>query len=145
MTRLTSKPAYCAACYRQEPVRYVDFDAAYDGPMIPGAPPVSVDDLVICENCLNQAFAILDPQGKDETIRELTEIVQAQQEEIAAKDKIIVGAKATIGELVEHPVAKSPGKPKLVGVSDEVRKQITQARYERRGTSPAHKTKKVAA
>lgn len=135
MTKLADKPAYCCSCFQQEPVRYVDFDAVYDGPMIPGAPSVSVDDLIICERCLEEAFDILDPQNLKETIRELEQIVTAQQEEIRDKDKAILGARATISELVDHPVAKIPGKPRLEGVSDEVREQITKARYARRGTS----------
>lgn len=148
MTKLANKPAYCCSCFQQEPVRYVDFDAVYDGPMIPGAPPVSVDDLIVCENCLEEAFNILDPQGLRETIRELEQIVLAQEEEIRDKDKAILGSRATINELVDHPVAKIPGKPRLEGVSDEVRKQITKARFERRGTSPdptQNKKKKAAA
>lgn len=142
MTRLANKPAYCASCYQQESVRYVDFEAAYDGPVIPGAPAhIAIDDLVLCENCLNTAFSILDPQGKDETIAELAQIVKDQQREIAAKDKMLTGATATIEELVDHPIAKPPGKPALVGLSPEVRKEITKARYERNGTSSAPKKK----
>lgn len=146
MTRLAGKPAYCASCYQQDPVRYVDFEAAYDGPVIPGAPAhIAIDDLILCENCLNQAFALLDPQGKDETIAELVQIVKDQQAEIAAKDKMLTGATATIEELVDHPITKPPGKPVLVGVDPEVRKQITKARYERNGTSAAPKKQKEKA
>lgn len=141
MTRLAGKPAYCASCFQQEPVRYVDFEAAFDGPVLPGAIPVAIDDLILCENCLKEAFSILDPQGKDETIAELTQMVIDQQTEIDAKDKAIQGFRATTNELVDHPVASFPGKPKLEGVSPEVRKQITKARFERRGTSSAPKTK----
>ena len=144
MTKLANKPAYCCSCFQQEPVRYVDFDAVYDGPLIPGAPPVSVDDLIICENCLLEAFDILDPQNLRETIRELEEIVTAQQEEIRDKDKAIQGARSTINELVDHPVAKIPGKPRLEGVSEEVREQITKARFARRGTTSDPTQKKKA-
>ena len=126
----------------------MDFEAAYDGPVIPGTPePIPVDDLVICENCLAEAFMILDPQNLKDTIRELETVVKDQSAALDAKDKTIQGAKATIGELVEHPVATFPGRPKLVGVSDEVRKLITKRRYERRGTSadPTQKKKRVVA
>jgi len=145
VTKIAQKPAYCASCYQQDPVRYVDFEAAYDGPVIPGSPRVTVDDLIICENCLGSAFALLDPQGLKQTIEELAELCAQQAEALDAKDKTIVGAKATIEELVDHPIAKFPGKPKLIGVSDEVRRRITQGRFERRGTSPAPKTKAKAA
>jgi hypothetical protein len=124
----------------------VDFEAAYDGPVVPGTPePVPVDDLVICESCLAEAFALLDPQNLRETITELTQMLLDANREIEAKDKAIQGSASTINELVDHPIKKFPGKPKLVAVSDEVRKQITQGRYERRGTSAAPKKRKVAA
>lgn len=134
------RPPYCAGCFQAKQCGFVDFDAAYDGPVIPGTPtPVPIDDLILCEDCVRRAAELLDLHGEEKTIRELEQIVLDQQAEIAAKDKIIVGAKATIEELVDHPVAKAPGKPALVGVSDEVREQITKARYERNGTSAAPK------
>jgi len=118
----------------------VDFEAAYDGPVIPGTPePVPVDDLILCEDCLSEAFALLDPQNLRATINELTEIVTGLQAEIKAKDKAIRGFNFTTSELIEHPVAKVPGKPRLEGVPPEVRKQITKALYARRGTTPAPK------
>ena len=126
----------------------MDFEAAYDGAVVPGTPePVPVDDLVICENCLQEAFVLLDPQGLKETITELEQIVFDQQKEIEAKDKAIQGFRSTTNELVDHPVKKFPGKPKLEGVSPEVREQITKARFARRGTTsdPTQKKKKVSA
>lgn len=144
MTKLAeTAPPYCASCFGRNEGRHVDFEAAYDGPVIPGAPAnVTIDDLIICEDCLVEAFDILDPQGLKETIAELAAMVEDQQKEIAAKDKAIQGSRATINELVDHPVASFPGKPKLEGLDPEVRKRITKARYERRGTSPAPKKNK---
>lgn len=115
----------------------MDFEAAYDGPVVPGTPePVPVDDLVICENCLSEAFALLDPENLRETIGELQQIVLDQQEEIVAKDKAIQGFRSTTNELVDHPVKTFPGKPRLEGVSPEVREKITKARFKRKGTTP---------
>lgn len=142
MTRLAeTRPPYCAGCF-QHPgeKRCVDFEAAYDGPTIPGAPsPIPIDDLILCENCLAEAFSILDPQGLKETIAELEKAVLAQAEEIRAKDKAVKGAKFTISELERFVVQPIEGKPALIGVSDEVRKVLTRGLYERRGTSPASK------
>lgn len=138
MTRLAqTTPPYCAACFSHPDGRSVDFEAAYDGPVIPGSPEaIPVDDLVICERCLSEAFAILDPQGLQETIRELEQVVRDQADEISAKDKAVKAAKFTISELEPFAVGKIPGKPALIGVSDEVRKIITQRLYERGPTSP---------
>lgn len=144
MTKLAGKPPFCASCFQQDDVRYVDFEAAYDGPVIPGSPAnIPVDDLVLCENCLKTAFNLLDPQGKNETIAELVQMVEQLQGEVAAKDKAIQGSRATINELVDHPVASFPGKPRLEGLEPEVRARITKARYDRNGTSPASKKPKA--
>jgi hypothetical protein len=140
------QPPYCAACFQKPEGRVVDFEAAYDGPVVPGTPePVPVDDLMLCESCLAEAFDLLDPQNLRETITELTQMLLDANREIEAKDKAIQGSASTINELVDHPIKKFPGKPRLEAVSDEVRKQITQGRYERRGTSAAPKKRKVAA
>jgi hypothetical protein len=133
MTKLAdAPPAYCSSCFGRPDGRYVDFEAAYDGPVVPGTPtPVPVDDLILCESCLREAFRLLDPDDLKATIRELEEVVQEQDEALNAKDRTIQGAKATITELVEHPVAPAKGKPALIGVSDEVRKMITKRRLAR--------------
>lgn len=142
-----TRPPFCASCFQfPGDKRCVDFEAAYDGPVIPGTPePVPVDDLVICEDCLAEAFDLLDPQGLKETIQELTQLLLAAQSEIKAKDKAIRGFSFTTSELIEHPVAKFPGKPRLEGVPEEIRKEITKNLYARRGTSPARKDQKKTA
>lgn len=146
MTKLADpQPPYCASCFNKPEGRCVDFDAAYDGPVVPGTPePVPVDDLIICEACLLEAFVLLDPQNQHEAIEELKQIILDQQKEIDAKDKAIQGFRSTTNELAEFPVKTFPGKPKLEGVSEEVRTQITQARYARTGKSPGRKKKAVA-
>lgn len=149
MTRLADvRPPYCVSCYQHPEGRSVDFEAAYDGPVIPGTPePVPVDDLILCEDCLAEAFTLLDPENMRETIEQLTQVVLDQQEELDSKDRAIQGFRSTTTELVEHPVKAFPGKPKLEGVSPEVREKITRARYKRRGSSPGYdqKKKKVVA
>jgi hypothetical protein len=149
MTKLAeSRPPYCSSCFQaiQGETRCVDFEAAYDGPVVPGTPePVPVDDLIVCEHCLAEAFDLLDPQNLKETIDELVEIVKGQEAEIRAKDKAIRGFNFTTSELIHHPVAPIPGKPRLEGVPKEVREQLTKGLYARRGTSPGRNQKKKAA
>lgn len=132
MTKLADPtPAYCASCFNKPEGRCVDFEAAYDGPVIPGAVNHPVDDLIICEDCLVEALQILDPQNLKETIKSLEQILKDQQSELDAKDRMIQGFRSTTNELVEHPVKVFRGKPTLEGVSDEVKTLITQARYGR--------------
>lgn len=145
MTKIAApQPPYCASCFQKPEGRCVDFEAAYDGPVVPGTPePIPVDDLVLCESCLEEAFALLDPKGLRETIEELSQLLVDSQAEVDAKDKAIQGFRASTNELIDHPVASFPGKPKLEGVPPEVRKTITQNRFKRNGTTSASK-KKVA-
>ena len=135
----TRKPPACASCFQQVAERYVDFESAYDGPVLPGkAGPVPIDDLVICEKCLESAFALIDPQGLKETIGELETVTKDLIEENEAKDRIIQGLRSTTNELVDHPVKPLPGRPNLEGVSPEIRTLITRNRRAR--TEHARKT-----
>lgn len=56
-------PPACASCYGQYPERlHVDFGAAFDGPVLfgkEGATQAQVDELVICDECLRAAAALL--------------------------------------------------------------------------------------
>jgi hypothetical protein len=57
---VSERTEHCAACYGQYgDRRYVDFEAAYDGPVLEGAIKVAIDDLVICENCLTAAAKMI--------------------------------------------------------------------------------------
>jgi len=144
MTRLADKrPPYCAGCYGHPEGRYVDFEAAYDGAVVPGAPANQpVDDLILCEGCLKEAFRILDPEDQRETIEALESHVATLEEDVAAKDKIIAGAERTMGLLVEHPIKRPAGKTPLVGLDKEQVKKVTQGEYSR---SERRKRAKVAA
>jgi hypothetical protein len=81
-------PPMCAACYQQQPqMTHVDFGASYDGPFfsseVTGANAVSIDDLVVCEDCVRAAARLLgmvDPQfdasraaAADQKIADLSE------------------------------------------------------------------------
>lgn len=61
MTRIAgTPPAACAACYGQYPeMLHVDFEAAYDGPVIEGSQRVYIDDLVLCEGCVREAARLV--------------------------------------------------------------------------------------
>lgn len=133
MTKLADrKPAYCAACFQQESVRHVDFEAAFDGPVLDGeSHKVAIDDLILCENCLADAFRLLDPSGLRETISNLEEEKKALKADIAAKDKMIQGFRSTVNELVDHPIKKVAGKPVLEGLDEEQRATVTRERYRR--------------
>jgi hypothetical protein len=59
--KLANTPQYCAACFNQQPqLRHIDFDAALDrGYGKPEAVQVTMDDAIICENCVKEAGRLL--------------------------------------------------------------------------------------
>lgn len=55
-------PSHCSSCFGAYPQRrHVDFGASFDGPVLPsgleasGVNGVSIDDLIVCEDCLATA------------------------------------------------------------------------------------------
>ncbi len=123
--RLTGMPAYCCACYSQnQGARHVDFEASYDGPVLVREDGIkqTVDDLVICEACLVEAFSALGldkPIEDASKIRELEETIQWARDDIVAKERMVTRLIATVNELFDHPVKKPPGKPHFTGLPDD--------------------------
>jgi len=91
MTRLASdireaqKPIYCSACFNQQAIRHIDFDAACDrGYGKDEAVNVAMDDLILCENCVREGAELLGmtPEGaKDDRIADLTARVDHAERE----------------------------------------------------------------
>lgn len=115
--KLCETSRHCASCYAQYTDKtYVDLDAAYDGPVIEGGVvgpdgdvvnkiPVSIDDLVLCEDCLREAGSFIGLTDTDaDKIAELQQIRQQQAEEI-------LGLKQYVKKL-EDAVASKPEAPK---------------------------------
>jgi hypothetical protein len=72
--RPASLPAYCSACFNQDPsLQHIDFDAASDRGYGDGTLPVPMDDLILCENCVRTAARLLGMQDRTELERELSE------------------------------------------------------------------------
>ena len=64
-------PAFCSVCFQAGGEKtYVDFSAAWDGPVLTleDGRKQPIDDLIICSECLTDAFNLLDPQGLKERI-----------------------------------------------------------------------------
>jgi hypothetical protein len=99
--------------------RHVDFGAAWDGPMVPpdqsvaGGKMVSVDDLVICEECLTFAAALVglgDVSERDERIDRLNERLTATGQRLGkaleANEKLQAAFSA------QEQVKRPPGRPR---------------------------------
>lgn len=100
---------------------YVNFESAYDGPVIddPNSTiKTYIDKIVVCEDCVRQAAGLL---GMDHIERYKGEI-EAQKStieelgtEITRKDKAIADLTYTVGTIMDHPVKRTSGRPTLRG------------------------------
>jgi hypothetical protein len=127
-------PPHCAACYQTGPEkRYIDFEAAYDGPVIPGTPANQpVDDLIICEECLQSAFSVLDPDGSQIENERLMAIIENLDTRDEAKDRMIQRLESTLHELVDKPVKRRQGAQEFAGIPPDVRKALNKRRQQRK-------------
>ena len=78
MTRIAPvPPSHCSACFAQYPDRrHVDMESSWDGPVIEGGVvgedgivqdtiKVSIDELILCENCVRDAAALIGMEPVD--------------------------------------------------------------------------------
>jgi hypothetical protein len=100
VTRLAeTPPTHCSSCFGQYPERrHVDFQAAWDGPVIHDGVmtddgvtnriPVSIDELVICEECLTHGAKLLGLKEGQENKRLLDSLAVLAAELEQAKSYI---------------------------------------------------------
>lgn len=70
--REASRPIHCAACFNSQEIRHIDFDAACDRGYSDGvAIAVSMDELVLCENCVRVGAELLGMTASDTLRAEL--------------------------------------------------------------------------
>lgn len=133
-------PTVCSVCLQPPMIhdpqhRFVDFEVAYDGPVIPGSPAnIPVDDLFICEDCLKRGAELIGMENGEEAraqIAQLEQTVAEKDTEITEKDKAIASLNATIAHLIDTGVIqRHPGKRPLTG-PDSHAEQIAQFRKDR--------------
>lgn len=127
--RLTDvAPPACSGCYLSQPdVRHVDFEVAWDGPMFPDGVmqgdgetttgvAVSIDDLIVCERCLRAAAALVDMTDPGETLAELEQLRDANQnmaERLRGMDDYIANLEKAISSKPE-PRTRQP-RAKVAG------------------------------
>jgi hypothetical protein len=103
-------PSACASCYGQYVDRpHVDFGAAYDGPTVYGdtgvalEKKVAIDDLIICEECLGAAAALLGFRDEADTQAEMDNL-KAQLTDLRER---MAGALAYIRKADEEVQARA--------------------------------------
>jgi hypothetical protein len=111
-------PAYCSACFGARPgEKHIDFEAAYDGPVINSVAgnKVAIDDLVICEKCLIAAASLIGLTNADELRAENEELGQSVEElseQVSKRDNIIRDMESTQRNLMDEKIQKKIGRPK---------------------------------
>lgn len=117
MRKTSIAPSFCAACFQQKPDKvHVDFEAAFDGPVVEVSPgiKVTIDDLVICRDCLAAAASLIgyvhDEELKSEN-EELGRTIDRLLDEAQYKDKSIVDLTKDVANLGRANVKKRHGKP----------------------------------
>lgn len=116
-------PPYCAACFQAKPQqRHVDFGAAYDGPTVPalentiGVVGHTIDDLVICEDCLQLAAKLIgleDSEALQKRIATRDDSIETLQERVEALERLNASLETTkkareaIQSLSRRPRAKA--------------------------------------
>lgn len=113
--RLAEMPMFCASCGSQDPgARYVDFDAAWDGPVVNPEDGIKmqIDDLVVCENCLKEASALVglvDPDQVSQTLARAQQDLIAKEHEIRDLQGYVSRLEAALSA---KPGGRKPAQPK---------------------------------
>lgn len=121
--KLTNRYAYCSACHQQKiGMRHVDLEAYYDGPSIKQANGdyQSIDDLVICEDCLKNAARLIDLTNADDLKKENAEMGQTIEEkhsEIEELHATITDLTHTLQKISSDKILKPQRRPKFVEVT----------------------------
>ncbi len=87
--KLANTPQYCAACFNQQPeLRHIDFDAALDrGYGKDEAVKVTMDDAIICENCVKEGAELLGMINAEEWQREKERLKRDRDMAFTLRDK----------------------------------------------------------
>lgn len=91
-------PPYCSACHNRPAGRFVDFDAAYEGPSfaagvdadadVRGGMVVTSDDLILCEGCVKSAAETVgygDAAALEQRLTEMQDLYDQLSDRAAAQ------------------------------------------------------------
>jgi hypothetical protein len=107
--REASKPIYCSACFNSQDLRHVDFDAACDrGYANDEAVQVTMDDLILCENCVREGARLLGMTDE----QELHDKVEDLEAKLDATAKALRQAR-NYADTLEHAIGERPDPIKI--------------------------------
>jgi hypothetical protein len=93
-------PMYCSSCFNQQPnLKHIDFDAACDRGFYGGenSTRITMDDLVLCEECIGEAARFLDWMPASE----IKAALRAKDERIDRLEKDLKKAQRYAGNMEE--------------------------------------------
>lgn len=113
--RLVPAPPRCSGCFLQKTEeRHVDFESAYDGPYVPGAPPVSIDDLVLCETCLTNGareIGLGDVTAVEQELGQAQDALRGSEEARLATEQKLAAVQAALVALSAPDAPEVPVDP----------------------------------
>lgn len=92
---------------------------------------ISIDDLVICENCLAEAADLLNLGDRREEAERLAALLEHAEADIEAKDRMIQRCLMTIDELANNPIKTRIGASRYVSISEEISNELEKRRVAR--------------
>jgi hypothetical protein len=102
--RLTGKPIHCSACFNSQDIEHIDFDAACDrGYGGDAVVKVSMDDLILCANCVKTGARLIGMTDEAELLAENERL----KERIDTKDKALKQAQR-YATTMEEAIAARP-------------------------------------
>lgn len=131
MKLTNTPPPFCAACHCQNgELRHVDFEAYYDGPVMEGVSyKQPIDDLIICENCLQAAATLVGMVNNKQMRRENFELGRANDEKekhINLLEKFVSDLEHSLGLALVGKVRRGQGRPALRMPDDETLDKIRE-------------------
>jgi hypothetical protein len=123
--RAANMPIYCSACFGQNSdARHIDFDAACDrgyGDRDDGL-KVSMDDLILCEDCVKSGAVLLGMMDTEAFQARLASLEHRLEEEKRRADKATEYADRMEQALSHRPqelkVQRPRGRPRLGAAHD---------------------------
>lgn len=79
--KIVQPPPACSGCYLQNvKLKHIDFEVCYDGPILggPGSIPYQVDDLILCEKCIENAAKLVGLKRHSKLIERI-ELLEAER------------------------------------------------------------------
>lgn len=113
--RPTNMPIYCSACFGQNPdARHIDFDAAADrgyGDTDNGL-KISMDDLILCEECVKAGAVLLGMMDTETFQGRLHSLEHRLEEEKRRAEKATEYADRMEDALAHRPGELKVGRPR---------------------------------